>query len=443
MPSIFFSNPGHMDILAATTLGVNAKTNDSPIGYFGTGLKYAIATLLRHNHEIVISIGDTYYTFFSTPMKSRNKSYYLVEMRINGDERRPLGFTTDLGKNWGIREAYRELYSNMLDEDGHFDTRHAEGEYTTIEVRGPEFYAFHPKRDNPTEGIILPDAIKDRLLFENDTVQIYASPGAQFYYRGFATLKLDTLLTYNFLDGLRLTEDRTVDIWSVRSRIADLVSTTDLPKEILSQMAVAPETSLEKSLDFTWEFPTTKNLETMEEIIQEQGEAVNTSLRKMVYVRGGRAQKEYAPIPMQTLSPFEQRMLATCLALLEKHGLPAKWTVEVTTDLPDAQLGHWDRDAQTIRLARRILTNYRMTLITLIEELFHAYSQQMDFTRAFQNYFLTSVAALLLNERLDKASSNLAIFCEKSPQLLYLAEVAKVPDPDSNPVILDSSRIPF
>ena len=125
MPSIFFSNPGHMDILAATTLGVNAKTNDSPIGYFGTGLKYAIATLLRHNHEIVISIGDTYYTFFSTPMKSRNKSYHLVEMRINGDERRPLGFTTDLGKNWGIREAYRELYSNMLDEEGEFDTKHA------------------------------------------------------------------------------------------------------------------------------------------------------------------------------------------------------------------------------------------------------------------------------------------------------------------------------
>jgi hypothetical protein len=136
-------------------------------------------------------------------------------------------------------------------------------------------------------------------------------------------------------------------------------------------------------------------------------------------------------------------MLATCLALLEKHGLPAKWTVEVTTDLPDAQLGHWDRGAQTIRLARRILSNHRMTLVTLIEELFHAYSQQMDFTRAFQNYFLTSVAALLLNERLDKASSNLAIFCEKSPQLLYLAEVSKVPDPDSNPVILDSSRIPF
>ena len=42
---------------AIRTLGVSVKVGDSPIGYFGTGLKFALATILRKGGEIVLKRG--------------------------------------------------------------------------------------------------------------------------------------------------------------------------------------------------------------------------------------------------------------------------------------------------------------------------------------------------------------------------------------------------
>ena len=63
--TIYFTNPGEIDIRAVTTMGVNVKEGSSSIGYFGTGLKYAIATLLREGQEIIIHSGLTTYYFLS------------------------------------------------------------------------------------------------------------------------------------------------------------------------------------------------------------------------------------------------------------------------------------------------------------------------------------------------------------------------------------------
>jgi hypothetical protein len=42
---LFFCTPGLIDLEAVFTFGVHAKETENPIGYFGTGLKYAIVTL--------------------------------------------------------------------------------------------------------------------------------------------------------------------------------------------------------------------------------------------------------------------------------------------------------------------------------------------------------------------------------------------------------------
>ena len=52
-----FYNAGIINEISITTFGINAKNDDSAIGYFGTGLKYAIAVLLRNGHEIKIKSG--------------------------------------------------------------------------------------------------------------------------------------------------------------------------------------------------------------------------------------------------------------------------------------------------------------------------------------------------------------------------------------------------
>ena len=93
---IVFENKGELDIRAIKTFGVNSKDNPaSAIGYFGTGLKYALAILLRAKHVVTIITGGKKYTFGVVTSKIRNYSFDIVTM--NGEE---LGFTTELGKDW-------------------------------------------------------------------------------------------------------------------------------------------------------------------------------------------------------------------------------------------------------------------------------------------------------------------------------------------------------
>lgn len=58
--AVIFENPGEIDPRMISTFGVNVKENDSAIGFFGTGLKYAIAILLRNHHRISIQLIEEY-----------------------------------------------------------------------------------------------------------------------------------------------------------------------------------------------------------------------------------------------------------------------------------------------------------------------------------------------------------------------------------------------
>ncbi|HEX4610447.1 MAG TPA: hypothetical protein VH092_19815, partial [Urbifossiella sp.] len=45
-PYLVFSNPGAIDINLVKLLGVSVKDSDNAIGFFGTGMKYALACTL-------------------------------------------------------------------------------------------------------------------------------------------------------------------------------------------------------------------------------------------------------------------------------------------------------------------------------------------------------------------------------------------------------------
>ena len=49
-----FQNNGEIDIRAVTTIEINAKEGDNPIGYFGSDLKYTINVILRSSSTITI-----------------------------------------------------------------------------------------------------------------------------------------------------------------------------------------------------------------------------------------------------------------------------------------------------------------------------------------------------------------------------------------------------
>lgn len=134
-----FSNDTVLSLMDLTTMGGSSKKDDdSKIGQFSTGLKYAISILLREgiNFYIYTDSQDSdfdrkVYTFFtkSTTIDGKTKDliYVREECENLGDEKLDVcneyqtAFSPDLGYQWELWQAIREIYSNCLDEDGVVD----------------------------------------------------------------------------------------------------------------------------------------------------------------------------------------------------------------------------------------------------------------------------------------------------------------------------------
>lgn len=196
---ITFHNPGFLDLNALRLMGISAKTNENPIGFFGTGLKYAIATLLRTGHSITIEIGGTAYPIDVQPTEFRGKHLEIVTLA--GE---PLGITTDLGRNWTPMMAFRELHSNALDEGGGSTSGSITAD-TCIRVSGDGIEEAYRNRDQMFLNR------KDEPLFSDSRIEIYSGRGYDIFYRGVCVMEAPEPLafTYNLLEEQALTEDRT------------------------------------------------------------------------------------------------------------------------------------------------------------------------------------------------------------------------------------------
>lgn len=214
---VAFTTPGLIPLEAFTTFGVNAKPNSSnPFGYFGTGLKYAVAVCLRNGCKVELIRGGTRYTFYSRLEDFRGKDFDFVRMKkhraIPGTfHYSKLPFTLELGKNWELWQAFRELETNTRDEGGvtqleYWDDRstHVHDNRTTILVFGSKFVDEYHEMGRH----FLADG---KVVREDEAIQVIDRPSKSVYYRGvrIMDLKEEAEFTYNILSTVELTEDRT------------------------------------------------------------------------------------------------------------------------------------------------------------------------------------------------------------------------------------------
>lgn len=249
---VVFRTPTLLDLTAITTFGVNAKPNASnPIGFFGTGLKYAIACLVRAKAELELHIRNgakhEKYMFYTKEEAFRDQSFQFIYMR-KGDRTKwfqkdvRLPFTTDLGKNWELWQAFRELYSNTLDERGEafiggtFRVEDKESDVdaymrdrptvpveTIFAVNLPKFEEEYNKR----KEVFLPEAYTPK---EGEKIQRFNKPSKYIYYRGIRIYELThpSLFTYNIIRYTTLTEDRTAAYpWQIDAWVAEYVTQSD------------------------------------------------------------------------------------------------------------------------------------------------------------------------------------------------------------------------
>lgn len=259
--SVVFKTPGKLDMRALTIFGMNAKpTTHTPIGFFGTGLKYAMAVLAREGLKVTIHTNDVMWEVKAQETNFRGKGFKTLQLirhkRWLGTATRDLPYTTEHGKTWELWQAFRELYSNTLDEDGvayildHDTIDDIQKDQTYIVVTGEKFVQEFLER----EKTFLPDGLREQTTKE--PVQVFDRPSDCIYYRGIRVHNfgkdVKSQLTYNILKPIDLTEDRTAKYtFQLAQCIEEHVQQTENEEHILKVIAPAPK-SYERSL--TWDY---------------------------------------------------------------------------------------------------------------------------------------------------------------------------------------------
>lgn len=263
-----FETMGEFDLEAITTFGMNAKPNsNNPIGFFGTGLKYALATLMRYGAAVTLYCNNDRYSFFVDQVDFRGKTFQKLAYRKDNaflklfGQHHELPYTTELGKNWELWMAFRELYSNTLDEEGvcytadlDYDPEVNAGGRTIFLIDLPDFAEI---ANNYAEIFIGKDA--ERVVGVNSkNVEILPYASKFLYYKGMRAHDFPkekrSLFTYSIKEQLELTEDRTIkSMYGVENAVQEAICQST-NTEMIEQILMAPDTFWEHDLDFRWSF---------------------------------------------------------------------------------------------------------------------------------------------------------------------------------------------
>lgn len=390
---VVFENAGEIDPLLIVTFGVNVKENESAIGFFGTGLKYALSILTRTGCSVEIQSGSERFTFGKRTVELRGKPFEFVTM--NGEN---LGFTTEVGKTWELWMAYRELFCNCQDEAGKVYRAEALPEpqpgVTRVVVSGAPFLEIASQH-----GRYFLTGVP---FLSTRHVDIHHGHGQGVYYRSVRVGSISgkpSLYTYNLQHDVELTEDRTLKYaYSAGWAIAKAIVQCDDP-EVISSTVTAPEDFEENGFDFDHSVePSEAFMSVVCKLMNDRIAKVNLSA--LVLYRK-HAKVAFAPARVR-LNSVEAKQLAHALSFCELIGFSIKYPVVVVESLGTDVLGLAMDD--TIYLAHRAFMIGTKTVAgTLIEEFIHLKHGYPDMTRQMQNYLfdrLVSLGELVLGEPL-------------------------------------------
>lgn len=394
MQTIVFENPGEIDLRSISTFGVSVKEGDNPIGFFGTGLKYAIAVLLRTGHDITIHAGEQTVVFGKRREEVRGQEFEFVTMAINGGEPAGIGFTTELGKQWQLWMAYREIACNCKDEGGNafrwrgFDAPTGRAGHTRVVVTGDDFANVHHSRHEYL--------LEDQPDLVVGTLEIRRRPSTALFYRGIRVMDLQhpARFTYNETSRLELTEDRTLkDIYTARCRLARSLLESD-DEMILREILTAKPDSFEGKIDFHWlgVKPHATFMRVMGEYVADRVTKLNTTALRVYNENAG---EMVTPKEIE-LTRVQQISMEKALDFCSRIGFQIRgsYPIRVVESLGEGCLG-LAKD-NTIYIAERVfhLGGAKQLASTLIEEYLHLRQGWEDLTRELQSFLFDKVVSL-------------------------------------------------
>jgi len=391
---IIFENPGVLDLKAITTFGVSVKTTENPIGFFGTGSKYAVAILLRNGFSLKLITGGKEYKFSIKNQDFRGKEFGVIQMNDSD-----LPFTTHLGANWESWMAFRELHCNASDEGGDSYCTDSEPNYdddrTYFVLDGPEANSLFEKKNE----IILSEENRTSLKF----VEIVNKPSSFLYYRGIRVLKLpkQSLYTYNITGSLSLTEDRTVSgDWQINSYIANSIfacSDKNLIKTFIAPNVECFEktiglSAVKYSTDLTKEF-----LDCVSDEYDKNNDNLNPSLKE--WISDVSLNHRFKKIKIFNLDSDQKEMLKISLMVVKRMFPSADYEIIFSESLGQRTKAFADKIESKIYLSRDCFEEGQLFLTsTILEEFVHLEKGLDDETRELQTFLFDNLTKRIAKE---------------------------------------------
>jgi len=380
--TVYFSNAGKIDLDVIRIMGVSVKTVDQPIGYFGTGLKFAIGTLLRTGHKITLKRGDETYNITSRDETIRGQSFGRVYMN---DEALP--FTTALGKNWEVWQAYRELHSNTLDEDGITSDRAMDAD-TVFAVEGDAIQREYVNRDRIF--------ISGKPIARNAFIEVYDKPSSTVFYRGVraGNMPEQMLFTYNILTPMTLTEDRTFESqYTVEWKLCGLIPKLE-NKGLFTQLLRGGK-AYDQNLNFVQCAAPSK--EFMDAAAECYADANSSNAARRIIDRDNQERGQFTPAKM--LDADHSKFLAAFDVLGRMGCNLSPEDVEIVESLGPSIMGLFHKGRNQIFLAKSTLDWGAETVVaTLYEEWLHKEYFYEDKSTALQNFLFQRLVALTIGD---------------------------------------------
>lgn len=379
--TIYFCNVEPIDLNAIALMGVSVKTGDSPIGYFGTGLKFSIATLLRTGHQVKLIRSGKTISFSVSKETIRGEIFERITM---GDEK--LGFTTKLGRNWEPWQAYRELACNCIDEQGSINDFAPEVEYGTVfAVTGEAIEQCHRNRHE----IFLPSSP----TFAGSYCEIHSGGSIHAFYRGVRAHRHSrpALFTYNVKEILELTEDRTIKYPHMLELYAERAITECDDESLIETALMAPEGTFENGLDYTGAYQK-PSIAFMAAAFRLRSNVHANRHAIKLWEKYADVRWTYEPVE---LDPFEEEVVEKAMALVRRLGVDIKWPDFIVVDGLGERVFGTVRSNQILIAKRTLDMGHRFTASTMYEEWLHKTEGLADQSRDLQNLLFEKLFAMV------------------------------------------------
>lgn len=428
---ILIQNDGEIETNSFELIGASTKRDEKgKIGFFGSGLKYSIAYMMRKGIDFKIFSGVNELKFTTVNEKLKGKDFDRI--CINGKE---TSFTVTMGPTW-TEDWFilREIYCNALDEGSCTMVKETEN-VSPAEGKTRIYIGITPALKTVIQAwdayfadertpIFVSDEIYTCYLGHDDggsthcqKVSVYHKTNGVMYRRGIRVYKSETALYDYGFDFVNINEDRTAkQPHGLRYAIINMVATfadenyiknilrtgqDDNPSDEYSAVSMGDVFS---QFSKKWVQFSKDNMLVVKEISGRYAEVIQKSQREVFFIPSMFARLLKKALPEVSIvgmgvfvgdMSFEQvdktakmnYLLKEVLQSLKDMGYVVNHDIQVGQFEDEKILGHADIKQKVIYIADQTFDRGRREIATVImEENEHIKSGHGDETKEFQNH---------------------------------------------------------